>query len=205
MTTKYCIECGAQIPANSKFCPHCGKPQEQDMLPSPQELIGIEINNMQILQQNGRHKKSALTWLDIQKIIVEPNEVSRINQMPINEMTALDIKKALKIGRRITIEDIEERIISKQKEPSPHTVGDFLLLLLLAIVSAFLIGIFSDSRDVVGKVFGHIFFSGFMVGVMGSFASCACIFGRALGKSRKLKQLRKIQRYLLEQQMINNS
>lgn len=23
----YCIECGAQIPDNSKFCPHCGHKQ----------------------------------------------------------------------------------------------------------------------------------------------------------------------------------
>ncbi len=23
----YCIECGAQIPENSKFCSHCGKQQ----------------------------------------------------------------------------------------------------------------------------------------------------------------------------------
>ena len=23
----YCINCGAQIPDNSKFCPHCGKKQ----------------------------------------------------------------------------------------------------------------------------------------------------------------------------------
>jgi hypothetical protein len=38
----YCIECGAQIPENSKFCPHCGKKQIEGE-PTIKEKIVEEI------------------------------------------------------------------------------------------------------------------------------------------------------------------
>ena len=38
----YCIECGTQIPNNSKFCKHCGKPQTEEKH-SVKELISEKI------------------------------------------------------------------------------------------------------------------------------------------------------------------
>jgi uncharacterized membrane protein YvbJ len=40
----YCIECGAQIPDNSKFCSHCGKSQTEAE-PSIKEKV--EENNIE--------------------------------------------------------------------------------------------------------------------------------------------------------------
>ena len=54
----YCIECGAQIPENSKFCSHCGKRQNEGE-PSVKEQIAEKIIETEITKQIIEdHKKS---------------------------------------------------------------------------------------------------------------------------------------------------
>ncbi len=54
----YCIECGAQIPENSKFCSHCGKPQNEAE-PSIKEKVAEKIIENEIVRQVvEEHKKS---------------------------------------------------------------------------------------------------------------------------------------------------
>ena len=54
----YCIECGAQIPENSKFCSHCGK-QQIEGEPSIKEKIAEKIIETEIVRQEvDEHKKS---------------------------------------------------------------------------------------------------------------------------------------------------
>ena len=54
----YCIECGAQIPENSKFCSHCGKRQIEGE-PSVKEKITEKIIETEIVRQAvEEHKKN---------------------------------------------------------------------------------------------------------------------------------------------------
>ncbi|MCD8426004.1 zinc ribbon domain-containing protein [Tenacibaculum dicentrarchi] len=54
----YCIECGAQIPENSKFCSHCGQKQTEGE-PSAKEKIAEKIIETEIVRQVvDEHKKN---------------------------------------------------------------------------------------------------------------------------------------------------
>jgi len=55
----YCIECGAQIPDNSKFCPHCGKKQIEGE-PSFKEKIAEVIIEREITRQVIEAHKSSI-------------------------------------------------------------------------------------------------------------------------------------------------
>jgi len=55
----YCIECGAQIPDNSKFCPHCGKKQIEGE-PSLREKIAEVIIEKEITRQVIEAHKSSI-------------------------------------------------------------------------------------------------------------------------------------------------
>ncbi len=46
----YCIECGKQIPNNSKFCSHCGHPQNEGKS-SVKEKIADKITENEIVRQ----------------------------------------------------------------------------------------------------------------------------------------------------------
>jgi hypothetical protein len=52
----YCIECGAQIPDNSKYCSHCGKPQNEGEQP-PNEQIEEHKKNLDY-----KFLKKAMGW-----------------------------------------------------------------------------------------------------------------------------------------------
>lgn len=55
----YCIECGALIPDNSKFCPHCGKKQIEGE-PSLKEKIAEVIIEKEITRQVIEEHKSSI-------------------------------------------------------------------------------------------------------------------------------------------------
>ena len=55
----YCIECGAQIPDNSKFCPHCGKKQTEGE-PTIKEKIAEKIIEKEIVRQVIESQKSSI-------------------------------------------------------------------------------------------------------------------------------------------------
>lgn len=62
----YCIECGAQIPENSKFCPHCGKKQsagEHSLKEKVAETIIVSENTKQIVEE----KRSSIDYQYIKK------------------------------------------------------------------------------------------------------------------------------------------
>lgn len=54
----YCIECGAQIPDNSKFCSHCGKPQNEAESSIKEKVAEKIIENEIVRQVVNEHKKS---------------------------------------------------------------------------------------------------------------------------------------------------
>jgi hypothetical protein len=54
----YCIECGAQIPDNSKFCSHCGKKQDEGQLSLKEDLAEHIIESEITRQVIEEHKKS---------------------------------------------------------------------------------------------------------------------------------------------------
>ncbi len=55
----YCIECGAQIPDNSKFCSHCGKPQSRAE-PTLKEMVADKIIENDIIRHVVEEEKNSL-------------------------------------------------------------------------------------------------------------------------------------------------
>lgn len=62
----YCIECGAQIPDNSKFCSHCGKPQNEAE-PSIKEKVAEKIIENEIVRQVVEEQKRSLDYEFLKK------------------------------------------------------------------------------------------------------------------------------------------
>lgn len=54
----YCIECGAQIPDNSKFCPHCGKKQIEGEATLKEKIAEVIIEKEITRQVIEAHKAS---------------------------------------------------------------------------------------------------------------------------------------------------
>jgi zinc-ribbon domain len=64
----YCIECGAQIPENSKFCSHCGK-QQNEGEPSVKEKIAEKIIETEIVRQAVEHHKKTIDYDFLRKTL----------------------------------------------------------------------------------------------------------------------------------------
>ena len=62
----YCIECGAQIPDNSKFCSHCGHKQTEGE-PSLKEKIAEVIIEKEITRQVVEAHKSSIDYQFLKK------------------------------------------------------------------------------------------------------------------------------------------
>ena len=62
----YCIECGAQIPDNSKFCSHCGHKQTEGE-PSLKEKIADVIIEKEITRQVIEAHKSSIDYQFLKK------------------------------------------------------------------------------------------------------------------------------------------
>lgn len=62
----YCIECGAQIPENSKFCSHCGQKQTEGE-PSAKEKIAEKIIETEIVRQVVEEHKKSLDYEFLRK------------------------------------------------------------------------------------------------------------------------------------------
>ncbi|HNP69015.1 MAG TPA: zinc ribbon domain-containing protein [Aequorivita sp.] len=62
----YCIECGAQIPENSKFCSHCGQKQTEGE-PSAKEKIAEKIIETEIVRQVVEEHKRNLDYEFLRK------------------------------------------------------------------------------------------------------------------------------------------
>lgn len=62
----YCIECGAQIPENSKFCSHCGQKQTEGE-PSIKEQIVEKIIETEIVKQVVEEHKRSLDYEFLKK------------------------------------------------------------------------------------------------------------------------------------------
>lgn len=62
----YCIECGSNIPENSKFCPHCGKKQNEGE-PTLKEKIAEVIIEKEITRQVVEAQKSSLDYIFLKK------------------------------------------------------------------------------------------------------------------------------------------
>lgn len=64
----YCIECGAQIPENSKFCSHCGQKQTEGE-PSAKEKIAEKIIETEIIRQVVEEHKKNLDYEFLRKVM----------------------------------------------------------------------------------------------------------------------------------------
>ena len=62
----YCIECGAQIPDNSKFCSHCGHRQNEGE-PSLKEKVAEKIIENEIVRQVVEEHKRSLDYQFLKK------------------------------------------------------------------------------------------------------------------------------------------
>lgn len=62
----YCIECGAQIPDNSKFCSHCGHKQTEGA-PSLKEKVAEKIIENEIVRQVVEEQKRSLDYQFLKK------------------------------------------------------------------------------------------------------------------------------------------
>ena len=62
----YCIECGAQIPDNSKFCSHCGHKQTEGQ-PSLKEKLAEVIIEKEITRQVVEAHKSSIDYQFLKK------------------------------------------------------------------------------------------------------------------------------------------
>jgi hypothetical protein len=62
----YCIECGAQIPDNSKFCQHCGTKQTEGIPSVKEQIVDVIIEN-EITRQVVESHKSSLNYQFLKK------------------------------------------------------------------------------------------------------------------------------------------
>ena len=62
----YCIECGAQIPENSKFCSHCGHAQANGQ-PSLTEKVAEKIIENEIVRQVVEEQRKSLDYQFLRK------------------------------------------------------------------------------------------------------------------------------------------
>ncbi|MCE1166560.1 MAG: zinc ribbon domain-containing protein [Sphingobacteriia bacterium] len=62
----YCIECGAQIPDNSKFCSHCGHKQTEGE-PTLKEKLAEVIIEKEITRQVAEVHKSSIDYQFLKK------------------------------------------------------------------------------------------------------------------------------------------
>lgn len=62
----YCIECGAQIPENSKFYSHCGQSQSE-VEPSIKEQVAEKIIENEIVRQVVNEHKQSLDYKFLKK------------------------------------------------------------------------------------------------------------------------------------------
>lgn len=62
----YCIECGAQIPDNSKFCSHCGKSQNEEEA-SLKEKVAEKIIENEIVRQIVEERENSLDYQFLRK------------------------------------------------------------------------------------------------------------------------------------------
>lgn len=62
----YCIECGAQIPENSKFCSHCGHKQTEGE-PSIKEKVAENIIKTEIVRQVVEERNKTLDYEILKK------------------------------------------------------------------------------------------------------------------------------------------
>jgi hypothetical protein len=64
----YCINCGAQIPENSKFCPHCGYQQSHNIA-SIKEKLAEKIIEREIVRQINDEYQSSINFQFLKKSI----------------------------------------------------------------------------------------------------------------------------------------
>jgi uncharacterized membrane protein YvbJ len=64
----YCINCGAQIPENSKYCPHCGFQQSHN-LASINEKLAEKIIEKEIVRQINEEYQSSINFQFLKKSI----------------------------------------------------------------------------------------------------------------------------------------
>ena len=64
----YCINCGAQIPENSRFCPHCGFQQSHN-LASIKEKLADKIIEKEIVRQINDEYQSSMNFQFLKKSI----------------------------------------------------------------------------------------------------------------------------------------
>lgn len=64
----YCIECGTQIPGNSKFCSHCGKSQSEAET-SIKELVAEKVIENEIVRQVLEEHKQSLDYKFLKKVM----------------------------------------------------------------------------------------------------------------------------------------
>jgi hypothetical protein len=64
----YCINCRAQIPENSKFCPHCGFQQSHN-LTSNKEKLAEKIIEKEIVRQINEEYQSSMDFQFLKKSI----------------------------------------------------------------------------------------------------------------------------------------
>ena len=64
----YCIDCGAPIPDNSRFCPHCGFQQSHN-LASIKEKLAEKIIEKEIVRQINNEYQSSLNFQFLKKSI----------------------------------------------------------------------------------------------------------------------------------------
>ena len=64
----YCIDCGAPIPDNSRFCPHCGFQQSHN-LASIKEKLADKIIEKEIVRQINEEYQSSMNFQFLKKSI----------------------------------------------------------------------------------------------------------------------------------------
>lgn len=64
----YCIDCGAPIPDNSRFCPHCGFQQSHN-LASIKEKLAEKIIEKEIVRQINEEYQSSMNFQFLKKSI----------------------------------------------------------------------------------------------------------------------------------------
>ncbi|MDR2084651.1 MAG: zinc-ribbon domain-containing protein [Bacteroidales bacterium] len=136
----YCIECGAQIPDNSKFCSHCGKRQDEGQSSSKEQLAEHIIESEKTRQVIEEHRKSLdyhslkktmgwyIAWvlLHLGLLLISSRGIFKGNNMGANKFWPFSSYDDVRLRHSYELYDITEFLV--------YTIFPLVILIIWSMV-----------------------------------------------------------------------
>ena len=135
----YCIECGAQIPVNSKFCSHCGQNQTEGATSIKEQIVEKIIETEIVKQAVEEHKRNLdyellkktmgwyLAWivLHLSILLIASNSIFGIDSVATDAFWPFGSERE---GKRIGEYDIREFLF--------YSIFPLAILIIWSMMSA---------------------------------------------------------------------